>query len=228
MLVGTAHSPGDQRRELLENARLYLIVEAEPGRRPVAPLVRAALEGGVDIVQLREKSGDTAMAERAAADLRTLCDEHSALLIVNDSPELALASGADGVHLGQDDMPVDRARAIVGGDLLIGISTHDTEQIATARDATVDYLGVGPVHATPTKPGAAPVGEALLRHAAELAGKPFFAIGGIDAASAPAAVKAGASRLAVVRAIRDADDPRVAARELRAAMALEERVGAAR
>ena len=216
------------RRQRLADARLYLIIEAEPHGHPAAELLEAALAGGVDMVQLREKDRDDRAICEAARAFRAACDPHGALLILNDRPELALECRADGVHLGQDDTSVDEARAILGADALIGVSTHTPEQIAAARDSLADYLAVGPVYATPTKPGVPPVGESLVRHAAAQAVKPFFAIGGIDRGNVDAVVSAGAERVAVVRAVRDADDPRAAARALRAAVAGGARAGAAR
>lgn len=147
---------------------------------------------------------------------------HNMLVIINDRPDLAAAAGADGVHLGQDDMPVGEARAIVGADRLIGLSTHTPEQIDAA--AGVDYVGVGPVYETPTKPGRAAVGLELVRYAADHARVPFFAIGGIEAGNVAAVRAAGAERIAVVRAVADAPDPEAAAREL---MPTEVSVGAA-
>jgi thiamine-phosphate pyrophosphorylase len=198
--------------ERLRRARLYLVIDANAAER----VVPAALEGGVDIVQLREKSFTDDDLVARGVRLRALCDQHDALLIVNDRPDLALACGADGVHVGQDDMPLEEARAIVGDDLIVGISTHSPEQIEEALGSTADYLGVGPVYSTPTKPGRPAVGLELVRHAAEHAGaKPWFAIGGIDNANASEVAAAGATRIAVVRAIRDADDPRAAAAGLK-------------
>lgn len=223
-----AEADAASRRERLGRARLYLIVEARPHGRPAADLLEPALAGGVEIVQLREKDGDAQTVLEAAETFRAACDRHGALLILNDRPELVLESGADGVHLGQDDRSVDEARAVLGADALIGVSTHTAEQIAAARESLADYLAVGPVYATPTKPGFPPVGEALVRHAAEHAGKPFFAIGGIDSGNVGAMVSAGAERVAVIRAIRDADDPGAAARALRTAIAREGRAGTAR
>jgi thiamine-phosphate pyrophosphorylase len=201
--------------ERLRSARLYLVIDAAAAAR----VVPTALEGGVDIVQLREKSAPDAAVIEAGKSLRAVCDEHGALLIVNDRPDLALACGADGVHVGQDDMALDEARALVGDDLIVGISTHSPEQVDAALGSTADYLGVGPVYSTPTKPGREPVGLELVRYAAAHASdKPWFAIGGIDQRNARAVADAGATRIAVVRAIRDAGDPRVAA----AALKLEE------
>lgn len=217
--MGYAERIGARRRERLDAARLYLILEAEPRGRPAAEILAPALAGGVDMVQLREKDrGDDEILE-AASEFRAACDEHGALLILNDRPDLALECGADGVHLGQGDVSVHEARAVLGTDAVVGVSTHTVGQIAAARDSLADYIGVGPVHATPTKPGAEPVGEALVRHAAEHAGRPFFAIGGIDVSNAAAVAAAGAARVAVIRAIRDAGDPRAAAGALREAIA---------
>ena len=202
-------------------------MDAQPHGRPAAELVEPALDGGVDIVQLRDKEADDARLLEAAGSLRPLCASRGALLIMNDRPELAIDAGCDGVHLGQDDATVDEARALFGADGLIGVSTHSREQVTAARESLADYLAVGPVHATPTKPGARPVGTALVRYAAREAGKPFFAIGGIDAGNVGTVVAAGTERIAVVRAIRDAEDPRAAAEALRATVAGGARAGAA-
>ena len=216
-------APPDERRARLEAARLYLVIEAAPARA----VVPAALRGGVDVVQLREKDAPAAEVVAAGRELRALCDSFGALLVVNDSADLALECGADGVHVGQEDEPVDAVRRRVGPGVLIGLSTHSPEQVAAGERSEADYLGVGPVYATATKPGVEPVGIELVRHAAALASKPWFAIGGIDSARAPEVVAAGASRVAVVRAIRDAPDPRTAAEELRVAVLGRERVGGA-
>jgi thiamine-phosphate pyrophosphorylase len=206
------------RRERLESARLYLVCD----RRPRA-FLDAALRGGVDIVQLRDKEASDRELLAAARDFRAACDRHDALFVLNDRPDLVLAARADGVHVGQDDMPVGQARALVGADRLIGLSTHTLAQVDAA--AGVDYLGVGPVAATPTKPGRPAVGVGLVRHAAAAAAVPFFPIGGIDVGLAGAVARAGATRIAVVRAIAESADPEAAARALRAA--LEAPVGAA-
>ncbi len=229
MPAGDHDARGEQLRARLAAARLYLIVEAEPHGRPAGALLRAALAGGVDAVQLRDKSAGADAIVRAAHRFRAICDEHSALFVLNDDPELALECGADGVHVGQDDVAVERARAIMGPDPLIGVSTHAPGELDAALRSSADYLGVGPVHATPTKPGRAPVGTDLVRLAAERAGDtPFFAIGGIDEANLSEVVAAGARRIAVVRAIRDAPDPQAAAAALRAAVDAGDRLGAAR
>lgn len=204
------------RRQRLQAARLYLIADARPGGRPLADVLGPALEGGVDLFQLRDKHGDDDAILAAATVARALCRAHGALFFVNDRPDLAVAADADGVHVGQDDPPVAVARAVVGPDRLVGLSTHTPQQIAAAGDA--DLIGVGPVYATPTKADRTPVGLELVRDAARHARQPWFAIGGLDLTTAPQAVAAGASRIAVVRAIADAADPRAAAADLAAVL----------
>ena len=207
----------------LRAARVYLVLEAEAAARVVGP----ALRGGVDLVQLRDKDAPDDEIVRAGRELRSLCHEHGALFLVNDRPDLAVACGADGVHVGQDDMPVDEARAIVGRDRIVGTSTHSPAQVNAADAADVDYYAVGPVFETPTKQGRPATGWDLIGYAAGRATKPWFAIGGMDPSTARAAAAAGAERVVVVRAIRDAADPEAAARAVRAALETGERVGAA-
>jgi thiamine-phosphate pyrophosphorylase len=217
--LATPDAKGPLRRERLRTARLYLCCDARPHGEDPEPLLRAALNGGVDIVQLREKSLPRREVELAALTFRRLCDTYSALFVVNDDPDLARTCNADGVHVGQDDMPVGEVREILGPDAIIGLSTHSEEQIAAAAGEPVDYMSVGPIWETPTKEGRPAVGLDLIRHASAGAPHPFFAIGGIDAGNAAQAVDAGARRICVVRAIRDAEDPTLAAEELRGAFA---------
>jgi thiamine-phosphate pyrophosphorylase len=218
---------GPLRRERLRTARLYFVCDARPHGADPEPLLRAALAGGVDIVQLREKQLGRAEIERAAATFRRMADNYSALFIVNDDPDLARACDADGVHVGQDDVSVEEARTALGSDAIIGQSTHSEEQIAAAEGRDIDYFAVGPVWETPTKPGRPAVGLELVTHAAERADaaaadqKPFFAIGGISPLNAGEVVAAGARRMCVVRAIRDAPHPEVAAEALRRAFDVE-------
>jgi len=200
------------RRARLQTARLYLIASDRPGGRPLADVLGPALEGGVDLFQLRAKAAPDEAVLAAAAVARDLCAAAGALFFVNDRPDLAAAAGADGVHVGQDDMPVGRAREIVGAGRLVGLSTHTPADI-DAADA--DLIGVGPVHATPTKAGRPAVGLELVRYAAAHARMPWFAIGGIDEGNVAAVLGAGATRVSVVRAIAEAADPRGAAHRLR-------------
>jgi thiamine-phosphate pyrophosphorylase len=202
------------RRDRLERAHLYLVCSRQPGGRALDEVLCAALAGGVDIVQLRDKQASDEELLGAAAVARKLCDEAGALLIINDRPDLVTASGADGCHVGQEDMAPAAARELAGPDALVGRSTHFPAEIDAPDGA--DYIGVGPVYATTTKPGRPATGVELVRYAARHASVPFFAIGGIEPANAAAVVEAGARRIAVVRAIADAPDPRAAAAELRA------------
>jgi thiamine-phosphate pyrophosphorylase len=222
MSLSLPEGDGPLRRERLRTARLYFVCEARP-QTDLEALLRAALTGGADIVQLREKELGRAEIERAAGTFRRIADTFSALFILNDDPELARACDADGVHVGQDDVGAEQAREVLGPDAIIGLSTHSTEQIAASAQRPVDYISVGPIWETPTKEGRPAVGLDLIRHAAEQAPHPFFAIGGIDSDNAIQVVQAGAERLCAVRAIRDAADPAAAATELRQAFAEGER-----
>ena len=205
-------------RERLATARLYLVCDARPRE-----WLRAAVRGGVDIVQLRDKALDDDGLVAAAREFR----EAGALFILNDRPDLVEACGADGVHVGQDDASPAKARALVGPERIVGRSTHAPEQADAAQaDPDVDYVAVGPVHATPTKPGRPAAGLGYVRYAAGTVTKPCFAIGGLDATTVGDVVERGASRIVVVRAITEADDPESAARDLRTA--LEAPVGTAR
>ncbi len=215
MSLAPPESAGPLRRERLRTARLYFVCDARPHGEDPEALLRAALSGGVDIVQLREKVLGRAEIERAAATFRRVCDTYSALFIVNDDPDLARTCDADGVHVGQDDGTVGETRTILGPDFIIGLSTHSKEQIDAAGGASPDHISVGPIWETPTKAGRPAVGLDLIRHAAAHATHPFFGIGGIDAGNAEQVVVAGAERLCVVRAIRDAADPMAAAEGLR-------------
>lgn len=224
-------SLGDRRRARLGSARLYLVCGPRGDGRDLAAFLDASLRGGVDLVQLREKdpaAGDAAILA-AARVFRAACDAHDTLFVLNDRPDLVAAAGADGVHVGQDDMSVADARAIVGPDVLLGRSTHTPEQVEDAAVADVDYFAVGPVHATPTKPGRPAVGLELVRHAASAPrAVPWFAIGGIDGDTIGAVASAGATRAVVVRALTESSDPEAAARALRAALTAQEApVGAA-
>jgi thiamine-phosphate pyrophosphorylase len=207
----------------LSDSRLYLVSGAHPGGRPLADVLRPALAEGVDIFQLREKGMPDDLVLRHAEVARRLCEEAGAVFVLNDRPDLVAAAGADGVHVGQDDMPVDEARAIVGRDRIVGLSTHSIEQVDAALEADVDYFAVGPVHPTPTKQGRPAIGLEPIRHAARVAGdRPWFAIGGIDEDTVRDVLDAGARRVVVVRAIADAEHPARATRTLRRLIELAE------
>jgi thiamine-phosphate pyrophosphorylase len=202
--------PGRQRR--LAEARLYLCV---PIRRDLAELADAVLGAGVDVIQLRDKQAEAAPLLEAAAVLRQAADRHGALLAVNDRADVALAAGADVLHLGQDDLPMDWARRVIGEDVLLGRSTHDLEQARRAVAEGWDYFAVGPVYPTATKPDRPAVGTALLQAVAALAPPvPWFAIGGVDRSNLAEVTAAGAGRIVVVRAVTEVPDPAAAAAEL--------------
>jgi thiamine-phosphate pyrophosphorylase len=213
----------------LATARLYLCTDARRERGDLPEFADAALAGGVDIIQLRDK--DSAGAQRFGpleardelAALEVLADaaaRHGALLAVNDRADIARAAGADVLHLGQRDLPLAVARDIVGTGTVIGRSAHDADQAAAAVAEPVDYFCVGPCWPTPTKPGRPAPGLELVTAAATRAGdKPWFAIGGIDALRLPEVLDAGARRVVVVRAITAAEDPRSAASQLSSALA---------
>jgi len=204
------------RRDRLAAARLYLCTGIRDAAEDLAKFLDAVLGAGVDIVQMREKTASLDAKREAARVFRRLTDEHAALFIVNDDPDLATSCDADGVHLGQEDTAPEAARRLLGEDLLIGRSTHSPDELVRALDEPADYLGVGPVHATPTKPGREGVGLSYVRFAAQNATVPFFVTGGMDAATIPLALEAGATRVVVVRALTEAPDPAGAAKELRA------------
>ena len=215
-----ASASGQQRREQLRAARLYLVTSPSPRLEAV---VEAALEGGVRLVQYRAKDGSLAPDGQPITDavrlqqaqaLRQLCSRYGALFLVNDRIDIALAVDADGVHLGQGDLPPALARQLLGPEKLIGRSTHALAQLQQAMRDRCDYVGVGPVNATPTKPGREPVGLDYVRQAAAESAIPFFAIGGIESANLQAVLDTGATQVAVVRAITEAADPAQAARDL--------------
>lgn len=216
-------SSGTDRRARLAAARLYLVCDASGDGRDLAAFLDAALRGGVDVIQLRDKRGDEETILRAAETFRAAASAHDALFVLNDRPDLVEQTGADGVHVGQDDLGVPQTRVLVGHDRIVGLSTHTPAQVDAAAQDDVDYFAVGPVHATPTKPGRAAVGLDLIEHAAgESRRVPWFAIGGLDATTLPAVVAAGARRAVVVRALTAASDATAAARTLRAELARAE------
>jgi thiamine-phosphate pyrophosphorylase len=213
----------------LSTARLYLCTDARRERGDLAQFADAALAGGVDIIQLRDKgsAGEQRFGPLEARDELAACEvladaarRRGALFAVNDRADIARAAGADVLHLGQGDLPLAVAREIVGPNTLLGLSSHDPGQAAAAASGAADYFCVGPCWPTPTKPGREAPGLPLVRAAAQLEpGKPWFAIGGIDAQRLPEVLEAGARRIVVVRAITAADDPRAAAQRLSSALA---------
>jgi thiamine-phosphate pyrophosphorylase len=205
---------GAERRARIAVARLYLCTGLRPG---LEGFLDAVLRSGVDVVQLRDKHASARDLLAAARVFRAACDRAGALFVVNDRADIAVAVDADGVHVGQDDLPPERARALAGPDLLVGLSTHAQREI-DAAPPEADYLGVGPVNETPTKPGRAGTGLELVRYAAANARAPFFVTGGMDASTIGAARGAGARGFVVVRAITEAPDPGAAARAIRAAI----------
>jgi thiamine-phosphate pyrophosphorylase len=194
---------------LLADKRLYLVT---PLRADFAEYLQAAIAGGVDVVQVRERSASDSRLLEMLGKARAVTSVLGVPFGVNDRPDLAVLADADFVHVGQDDIPVDAVRSF---GLPVGLSTHAPREI---DEAASDYIAVGPVHATPTKEGRPAVGLELVRYAAANSKLPWFAIGGIDASNIRDVVAAGATRVAVVRAIFEADDPERAARELRDAL----------
>jgi thiamine-phosphate diphosphorylase len=203
-------SIGELRRQRLRWARLYFVCDALPGGRDPEALLNATMASGAGMIELRDREHPRGAIERSGQTFRRLADTYSALFIVNDDPYLAIELNADGVHVGQDDMDPVEARRIMGPDAIIGLSTHSREQIDAAGSQPIDYISVGPIWETPTKEGRAATGLEPIQTAAEIAPVPWFAIGGIDATNVDQVVAAGAERICVVRAIRDADDPRAA------------------
>ncbi|HEY2575257.1 MAG TPA: thiamine phosphate synthase [Streptosporangiaceae bacterium] len=207
------NQPADLRARLAD-ARLYLCTDGRRGRGDLGEFLDAVLGAGVDVVQLREKGLEAREELRLLEVFADACQRHGRLLAVNDRADIALAAGADVLHLGQDDLPVPLARRILGPRPLIGASTHDPAQAdAAASEPGVDYFCAGPLWVTPTKPGRPAAPPGLLAHLAHRQpARPWFAIGGISLGRLDAVLAAGATRVVVVRAITEADDPAVAAR----------------
>lgn len=208
----------EQLRSRLAAARLYLCTDARERRGDLRGFLDQVLGGGVDIVQLRQKGLEAGQELRYLEVFRAACEAHGALLAVNDRADIAYACGADVLHLGQDDLAAGTAREIIGPDAVIGLSSHAPgETAAASTEPAADYFCAGPVWATPTKQGRPAAGTDLVRFAASLGtARPWFAIGGIDEVNLDQVLQAGATRIVVVRAITDADDPKAAAMRLRA------------
>jgi thiamine-phosphate pyrophosphorylase len=201
----------------IESCRLYLVAPARLEAGLLADLIPELVSAGVDIVQLREKEAEAGDVVRWGGPLLGACREAGVPLIINDRPDVALALGADGVHLGQNDLGAGVARQILGSKALVGRSTHAPAEVDAelASPDSLDYIAVGPVNATPTKPGRPGTGLDLVRYAAERARLPWFVTGGMSEATLPETMEAGARRIVVVRAITESDDPPEVASRLR-------------
>jgi len=199
----------------LAGRRLYLCT---PDRADLEGFVAACVRGGVDLVQLRDKELEARPLLVRARALAAVCRDLGVPFILNDRPDLALECGADGVHVGQEDASADLCRRLLGPEALVGLSTHDPSQLSAAAAAPVDYVSVGPVVATPTKPGRPGVGLGLVTAAGTATDRPFFVTGGATPDSVPGMVAAGATRVVAVRWLTEAADPERAARSLRTAL----------
>lgn len=210
-------SLGEERRARLARSRLYVVTDARQERRDLPDFLDSILSAGVDIVQLRQKDAEVGDLIRWSRVFRMKADRHGALFTINDRADVALACEADVLHVGQDDLPAQWARRLLGPDVVIGLSCHSASDHDNAP-AEADYLTAGPVWTTPTKPGREAVGLELVRRAALRVHRPWFAIGGIDTANVGQVVREGARRIAVVRAVTEAEDPAVAVKELLSAL----------
>jgi thiamine-phosphate pyrophosphorylase len=200
-------------KDRLQKARILLITDPRPD---LSARVAAAVRGGVDIVQLRDKRASGEELLPLAVELKGVCEQAGVIFTVNDDVELARLSGAAGVHLGQEDVPIASAREVLGPHAIAGRSASSVEEAREAVREGADYLGVGTIYATPTKPDAVVMGLELVREIARLGvSVPWFAIGGVTFETAREVAEAGAPGFAVVRAVLDAEDPEAAARELR-------------
>jgi thiamine-phosphate pyrophosphorylase len=208
----------EEARVKLDAARLYLVTDGRDGGEELRAFLDDVLGAGVDVIQLREKDLEAGPILERAEIFREACDRHGVPFIINDRADLTFAAGADGVHLGQDDLPVGAARHLLGRSMIVGRSTHDPDQLRAAMLEDVDYVAVGPVHQTPTKPGRPAAGMEVVRLAAAEMTKPWFAIGGIDAANLAEVRAAGASRIVVMRAITLAEAAATAVKTLRDAL----------
>ena len=206
------------KKECLKNFKLYAITDLKAKDPRILKVIERALKGGVDVIQLRSKTLSDAALFELGQKIRTLTNRMEKLFIVNDRVDLALAVGADGVHLGQDDLPIAFARRLSGKNLLIGRSTHSLKQAEEAQTQGADYIGFGPVFGTPTKPTYPPIGLSQIPQVMKQIRIPVVCIGGIDHLNAAEVVRAGARRIAVVRAVFAADDPYQSAVELKACL----------
>ncbi len=200
----------------IADCALYLIAPAFVRGRPLNRLLPPLIEAGVDAVQLRDKRPEAGLLAEVGLKVAEVCTQFGAIFIVNDRIDLAAACSAKGVHLGQEDLGVEVARRMLGDGAAVGLSTHSRQQVLDAQSSGADYIGVGPVFATPTKPGREAVGVDLVRFAADESDLPFFAIGGVDETTIQEVLQSGARRVSVLRAVLDAHDPAGVVRRLRA------------
>ncbi|MHB8293734.1 MAG: thiamine phosphate synthase [Acidimicrobiales bacterium] len=214
-MTGAGSAAGARSLAGIGTASLYLCTPARPD---LAHFVEACIQGGVDMVQLRDKDLDAKALLAAAALVREVCAAHGVPFVVNDRPDIALAAGADGVHVGQDDVPPTVARRIMGEHALVGLSTHDPVQLETSRSAPIDYISAGPVVATPTKPGRQGTGPGYAALAARTSRAPVFVTGAVTPSSVGPLAELGVTRFVVVRYLTTAADPRIAAAGLRRAI----------
>ncbi len=195
---------------------LYVITDKKASKnRGHLEVIKAAIDGGADVVQLRDKDASVRELVQVGNEIRLLTHRRHVDFIVNDRVDIALATDADGVHLGQDDLPLYLARKIIGKEKIIGVSTHSLDEAIQAETDGADYIAVGPIFATPTKPDYKPVGLELIRQIKERIKIPFVAIGGIDENNIKDVVNAGATRIAVVRAVVGSDNITQAVRQLK-------------
>lgn len=199
----------------LHSRRLYLCV---PVRDDLGEFLPGVLRGGVDVVQLRDKDLEPLAQRDVAREMVRICHDFGVPLLANDSPELALEAGADGVHVGQDDVSVERCRAILGPDAIVGLSTHTSEEFTRALATAANYLSAGPIVPTPTKPGRAGTGLEYALECQRRSDRPVFVTGGVDAGNVADLVRAGLRHFVVVRALTESADPEGSARRLRRAL----------
>lgn len=200
----------------MKNFKLYAIIDRKTcGKRNLVYVAKEAIAGGADVIQLRDKEANAGELIKLGRTLRNLTRRHRILFIINDRPDIAKAVDADGVHLGQDDLPIETARSILGKDKIIGLSTHSVSQAQDAQRSGADYISVGPIFATPTKPEYKAVGVDLIKKIRNKIKIPFVVIGGINESNIDEVLTAGAKRVAVVRAVCGARDIRRAAKHLK-------------
>lgn len=210
-----------QRQQKLQEANLYLVTSPSDN---LFATVEAALQGGLTLVQYRDKTADDTIRMNNALKLCQMCHHYGALFIMNDRVDLALAVDADGVHLGQQDLPLPLARQLLGSQKIIGCSTTNPDELQRALQGGADYIGVGPVYETPTKAGKPAAGFDYVRYAAEYSTVPWFAIGGIDTDNLNEVLSAGGERVAVVRAIMHAENPALTTQYFLSQMAHNQRM----